>query len=73
MTYLQSGDRARSLTDHYPAWLDDLADNVTPVHHLSHIPSRPRRIAWMNPAQQVAEANRGCSASKEVARGGERQ
>jgi hypothetical protein len=29
MTYLGSGDPARSLTDYYPAWLDNLADDVT--------------------------------------------
>jgi len=29
MTYLGSGHPARSLTDYYPSWLDDLADDVT--------------------------------------------
>ena len=29
MTYLESGDAASSLTDYYPSWLDDLADDVT--------------------------------------------
>jgi hypothetical protein len=29
MTYLRSGDPARSLTDYYPSWLDKLADDVT--------------------------------------------
>ncbi len=29
MTYLGSGDAARSLTDYYPSWLDNLADDVT--------------------------------------------
>ena len=29
MTYLGSGDPARSLTDYYPAWLDNLAGDVT--------------------------------------------
>jgi hypothetical protein len=29
MTYLGSGDPARSLTDYYPSWLDNLADDVT--------------------------------------------
>jgi hypothetical protein len=29
MTYLESGDAARSLTDYYPSWLDNLADDVT--------------------------------------------
>ena len=29
MTYLSSGDAARSLADYYPSWLDDLADDVT--------------------------------------------
>ena len=29
MTYLRSGDPARSLTDYYPLWLDNLADDVT--------------------------------------------
>ena len=29
MTYLRSGDPARSLTDYYPSWLDNLADDVT--------------------------------------------
>jgi len=29
MTYTGSGDSARSLTDYYPAWLDNLADDVT--------------------------------------------
>ena len=29
MTYLVSGDPAGSLTDYYPAWLDNLADDVT--------------------------------------------
>ena len=29
MTYLESGDPARSLTDYYPSWLDSLADDVT--------------------------------------------
>jgi hypothetical protein len=28
-TYLGSGDPARKRTDHYPAWLDHLADDVT--------------------------------------------
>jgi len=29
MTYLESGDAAGSLTDYYPSWLDNLADDVT--------------------------------------------
>ena len=29
MAYLVSGDPARSLTDYYPSWLDNLADDVT--------------------------------------------
>ena len=29
MTYPGSGDPARRLTDYYPAWLDNLADDVT--------------------------------------------
>ena len=29
MTYLGSGDPARSLTGYYPSWLDNLADDVT--------------------------------------------
>ena len=29
MAYLGSGDSARSLTDYYPSWLDNLADDVT--------------------------------------------
>ena len=29
MTYMGSGDPARRRTDYYPAWLDDLADDVT--------------------------------------------
>ena len=29
MTYLGSGGPAGSLTDYYPSWLDNLADNVT--------------------------------------------
>jgi hypothetical protein len=29
MTYMGSGDPARMRTDYYPAWLDDLADDVT--------------------------------------------
>jgi hypothetical protein len=29
MTYLGSGDPARRRTDYYPAWLDNLADDVT--------------------------------------------
>jgi hypothetical protein len=29
MRYLRSGDPARSLTDYYPSWLDNLADDVT--------------------------------------------
>ena len=29
MTYLRSSDPARNLTDYYPSWLDNLADNVT--------------------------------------------
>src|SRR4249919_577069 len=29
MTYLVSGDPARSLADYYPSWLDNLADDVT--------------------------------------------
>ena len=29
MTYLESGDPARSLTDYYPSWLDNLAGDVT--------------------------------------------
>lgn len=29
MTYLRSGDPARSLTDYYPSWLENLADDVT--------------------------------------------
>ena len=29
MTYLGSGDPARSLTDYYPSWLDNLAGDVT--------------------------------------------
>jgi hypothetical protein len=29
MTYLRSGDPARDLTDYYPSWLDNLADDVT--------------------------------------------
>ena len=29
MTYLRSGDPARNLTDYYPSWLDNLADDVT--------------------------------------------
>jgi hypothetical protein len=28
-TYLRSGDPARRFTDYYPAWLDNLADDVT--------------------------------------------
>ncbi len=28
-TYLGSGDPARRRTDYYPAWLDNLADDVT--------------------------------------------
>ncbi len=28
-TYVGSGDPARRRTDYYPAWLDNLADNVT--------------------------------------------
>jgi hypothetical protein len=27
--YMGSGDSARRRTDYYPAWLDNLADNVT--------------------------------------------
>jgi hypothetical protein len=29
MTYMGSGDPARRRTDYYPAWLDNLADDVT--------------------------------------------
>ena len=29
MTHSGSGDAARSLADYYPAWLDNLADDVT--------------------------------------------
>ena len=29
MRYLRSGDPARNLTDYYPSWLDNLADDVT--------------------------------------------
>ena len=29
MAYLRSGDPARTLTDYYPLWLDNLADDVT--------------------------------------------
>jgi hypothetical protein len=29
MPFLESGDAASSLTDYYPSWLDNLADNVT--------------------------------------------
>jgi hypothetical protein len=29
VTYLEGGDPARSLTDYYPSWLDNLADDVT--------------------------------------------
>lgn len=29
MTYLRSGDPAPNLTDYYPSWLDNLADDVT--------------------------------------------
>jgi hypothetical protein len=29
MAYLRSGDPAGSLTDYYPSWLDNLADDVT--------------------------------------------
>ena len=29
MAYLRSGDPARNLTDYYPSWLDNLADDVT--------------------------------------------
>jgi hypothetical protein len=29
MAYLGSGDSDRSLTDYYPSWLDNLADDVT--------------------------------------------
>lgn len=29
MTYLRSSDPARNLTDYYPSWLDNLADDVT--------------------------------------------
>jgi hypothetical protein len=29
MTHQGSGDAARSLTDYYPVWLDNLADDVT--------------------------------------------
>ena len=29
MTYLRSSDPARDLTDYYPSWLDNLADDVT--------------------------------------------
>lgn len=29
MTYLRSGDPAPSLTDYFPSWLDNLADDVT--------------------------------------------
>jgi hypothetical protein len=29
MTYLESGDPTRNLTDYYPSWLDSLADDVT--------------------------------------------
>ena len=29
MAYLESGDPARSLTDYYPSWLDNLAGEVT--------------------------------------------
>jgi hypothetical protein len=29
MTYLRSGDPARNLTDYYPSWLNNLADDVT--------------------------------------------
>jgi hypothetical protein len=29
MTYLECGDAASSLTDYYPSWLDNLADDVT--------------------------------------------
>src|ERR1700753_3544748 len=29
MSYLGSGDPARQRTDYYPAWLDDLAEDVT--------------------------------------------
>ena len=29
MTYMGSGDRGPQLTDYYPEWLDNLADDVT--------------------------------------------
>jgi hypothetical protein len=29
VTYLAGGEPARSLTDYYPSWLDNLADDVT--------------------------------------------
>ena len=29
MTHLESADSARSLTDYYPSWLDNMADDVT--------------------------------------------
>ena len=29
MTYMGSGDPARRRNDYYPAWLDNLADDVT--------------------------------------------
>ena len=29
MPFLESGDAASSLTDYYPSWLDNLADDVT--------------------------------------------
>ena len=29
MTYMGSGDPGPQLTDYYPAWLDNLADDVT--------------------------------------------
>jgi hypothetical protein len=29
MTHLESADSARSLTDYYPLWLDNMADDVT--------------------------------------------
>ena len=46
MTYMGSGDPARRRTDYYPAWLDNLADDVT------------LEASAMNGAAQGAEAVR---------------
>ena len=48
MTYLRSGDPARSLTDYYPLWLDNLADDVTiegsAMDGVAHGPEAARTI-----------------------------